>query len=127
VSYWSQSSPCSVAGFGVGVVAALMGVAGGELLVPIITVLFAVDVKLAGSLTLLVSLPTMLVGFARYSRSAAFSVLRRHARFVVSMTAGSVAGAVVGGLLLGVVPAAVIEPLIVALLVISAVKVWRHA
>lgn len=123
----AQAVVGAIAGFGVGVVAALMGVAGGELLVPIITVLFAVDVKLAGSLTLLVSLPTMLVGFARYSRSAAFSVLGRHARFVVAMTAGSVAGTVVGGLLLGVVPAAVIEPLIVALLIVSAVKVWRHA
>ena len=66
---------------------------------------------------LLVSLPTMPVGSARYSRSAALSVLCRHARFVVAMTAGSV----VGRLLLGVVPAA-IEPLIVALLLVSAVK-----
>lgn len=123
----AQAVVGAVAGFGVGVVAALMGVAGGELLVPIITVLFAVDVKLAGSLTLVVSLPTMLVGFARYSRSAAFVVLRQNARFVAAMTVGSVAGTVAGGLLVGVVPAAVIEPLIVALLLISAAKVWRHA
>lgn len=89
--------------------------------------LFAVDVKLAGSLTLPVSLPTMVVAFARYSRSQAFGVLRRHARFVVAMTTGSVAGAVVGGLLLGAVSEAVIAPLLVALLLISAVKVWRDA
>lgn len=116
-----------VAGFGIGLVAALMGVAGGELLVPVITVLFAVDVKLAGSLSLLVSLPTMLVGLARYSRAAAFAVLRQDAGFVVTMAAGSVAGSVAGGLLLGVVPAGVIEPLVVALLLVSAGKVWRHA
>jgi uncharacterized membrane protein YfcA len=116
-----------VAGFGIGVVAALMGVAGGELLVPVITVLFAVDVKLAGSLSLLVSLPTMLVGFARYSRSQAFSVLRESGRFVAAMASGSIAGAVAGGVLLGVVPTAVLVPAVVVLLVISAVKVWRHA
>jgi len=41
-----------VAGFGIGVVAAVMGVAGGELLIPTITLLYAVDVKLAGGLPL---------------------------------------------------------------------------
>jgi hypothetical protein len=32
-----------------------------------------------------------------------------------------------GGLLVGVVPTAVIVPLVVVLLLVSAVKVWRHA
>jgi uncharacterized protein len=64
------------------------GVAGGEMLVPVITVLFAVDVKLAGSLSLIMSLPTMLVGFARYSRSQAFSVLRDNGRFVSGWRSG---------------------------------------
>ncbi|MFD3328550.1 sulfite exporter TauE/SafE family protein [Streptomyces sp. NPDC058701] len=54
-----------VAGFGIGVVAAIMGVAGGELLIPTIVLLFGMDIKTAGSLSLLVSLPTMLVAFAR--------------------------------------------------------------
>ena len=43
------------------------------------------------------------------------------------MTAGSVVGSVAGGLLLGVVPEGVLVPLIAALLVYSAAKVWRHA
>ena len=33
--------------------------------------LFGADIKLAGSLSLAVSLPTMIVGFARYSRDQA--------------------------------------------------------
>jgi hypothetical protein len=53
------------AGFVIGVVASLLGVAGGELLIPTLILLFGADVKLAGSLSLAVSLPTMLVGFAR--------------------------------------------------------------
>ena len=116
-----------VAGFGIGVVAALMGVAGGELLIPTLVLLFAADVKLAGSLSLLVSLPTMLVAFFRYSRDRAFVVLASNKRFVAAMAAGSVTGSVVGGLLLGVVPELVLVPLLVALLLFSAVKVWRHA
>jgi uncharacterized membrane protein YfcA len=53
-------------------------------------------------------------------------VLRQHARSVVAMTASSAAGTVAGGLPLGTVPTAVIEPLIVVLLILSAAKVWRH-
>jgi uncharacterized membrane protein YfcA len=116
-----------VAGFGIGMVAALLGAAGGELLIPTFVLLYAVDTKLAGSLSLLVSLPTMLVAFFRYSRDQAFAVLGENRRFVIAMAAGSVAGAVVGGLLLGVVPGAVLVPLLSALLLYSAVKVWSHA
>jgi uncharacterized membrane protein YfcA len=116
-----------VAGFGVGMVAALLGVAGGELLIPTFVLLYGVDTKLAGSLSLLVSLPTMVVAFFRYSRDQAFAVLSENKPFVVSMAAGSVAGSVVGGLLLGVVSEAVLVPLLALLLVYSAAKVWRHA
>lgn len=115
-----------VAGVGIGVVAALMGVAGGELLIPTIVLLYAVDFKLAGSLSLVVSLPTMLVAFARYSRDASFTVLRANARFVGIMAVGSVTGTVTGGMLLGVVPQAVLVPLLVVLLLASSVKVWHH-
>lgn len=126
------SSPAQLAagvvvGFGIGVVAALMGVAGGELLIPTFVLLFAVDTKLAGSLSLLVSLPTMLVAFLRYSRDQAFAVIARNRRFVLAMAAGSVAGSIAGGLLLGVVAELVLVPLLVTLLLYSAVKVWRHS
>lgn len=67
-----------VAGFGIGVVAALLGVAGGELLIPTIVPLFGLDMKLAGSLSLVVSLPTMIVGFARFSRSDSLPCLNRN-------------------------------------------------
>ncbi|PND54518.1 permease [Mycobacterium sp. ENV421] len=116
-----------VAGVLIGIVAALMGVAGGELLIPAIVLLFAVDIKLAGSLSLIVSLPTMLVAFARYSQDQSFAVLRLNTRFVLVMAAGSITGTLVGGLLLGHVPSLVLIPLLAALLMLSAVKVWRHA
>ena len=115
-----------VAGFGIGVIAALMGVAGGELLIPTLMLLFGVPLKLAGSLSLAVSLPTMLMGFARYSRDRSFSVIGRHAGFAVAMAAGSIAGTFLGGRLLGVVPTGVLLPLLGAILLVSAWKVWRH-
>ena len=62
-----------------------MGVAGGELLIPTIVLLYGVDIKIAGSLSLIVSLPTMLVAFARYSRDNSFQALRDNKAFVVAM------------------------------------------
>lgn len=114
------------AGVVIGVVAALMGVAGGELLIPTIVLLYAVDIKVAGSLSLAVSLPTMLVAFVRYSRDQSFTVLAANKTFLVAMAAGSIAGTIVGGLLLGVVPSIVLIPLLAVLLLLSSVKVWQH-
>ena len=117
----------TIVGFGIGVVASLMGVAGGELLIPTIVLLFGADIKLAGSLSLAVSLPTMVVGFTRYSRDQSFAVIRAERRFLVAMAVGSLFGAFLGGRLLGIVPAGVLLPLLAAVLVVSAAKVWRHA
>jgi uncharacterized protein len=115
------------AGIAIGVVAALMGVAGGELLIPTIVILYGVDVKIAGSLALAVSLPTMLVAFARYRRDAGFRVVRDNARFAVAMVLGSIAGAVLGSLLLGLVPDAVLVPALALILLASPEKVWQHS
>lgn len=104
-----------------------MGVAGGELLIPTIVLLFGADIRLAGSLSLAVSLPTMIVGFTRYSRDQSFSVLRTERRFVAFMVAGSLLGAFIGSQLLGVIPTNILLPLLAGILLLSAVKVWNHA
>lgn len=114
------------AGFVIGIVASIMGVAGGELLIPTLVLLFGVDIKLAGSLSLAISSPTMIVGFARYSRDNSFGVLGVNKSFVAFMAFGSVVGTFIGGRLLGLVPDYVLLPALAAILVISAWKVWRH-
>lgn len=116
-----------VAGFLIGAAASLLGVAGGELLIPTLVLLFGADIKLAGSLSLAVSLPTMLVGFTRYSRDQSFSAIGRNRAFLLLMAAGSIVGTFIGGQLLGIVPSGVLLPLLALILVISAYKVWRHA
>jgi uncharacterized membrane protein YfcA len=115
-----------VAGSLIGLVAALMGVAGGELLIPTIVLLYGTDIKIAGSLSLAVSLPTMLVAFARFSRDRSFSVLGQNKPFLITMTLGSITGTLIGGLLLGLVPSLVLIPLLVLLLLLSSIKVWNH-
>ena len=121
-----QAVAGTVAGLAIGGVAAVMGVAGGELFIPTIVLVYGLDIQLAGSLSLAVSLPTMLVAFARYRQDQSFVVLTSNRRFVAVMTLGSIVGTVGGGLLLGVVPQAVIVPGLATLLVLSAVSVWRH-
>ncbi|KWR85191.1 sulfite exporter TauE/SafE family protein [Pseudomonas sp. PI1] len=116
-----------IVGFGIGVVAALMGVAGGELLIPTIVLLFGADIKLAGSLSLAVSLPTMIVGFTRYSRDQSFSIIRAQLPFILIMAVGSILGTFIGGQLLGLIPTGYLLPLLAAILLISSVKVWRHS
>lgn len=122
---------CSIASDGakdgkIGVVASLLGVAGGELLIPTRVLLFGANIKLAGSLSLAVSLPTMLVGFTRYSRDSSFAVLGRNKSFVLTMVIGSIVGTFIGGRLLGIVPGAILLPLLSTILILSAVKIWRH-
>jgi uncharacterized membrane protein YfcA len=114
------------AGVGIGFVAALLGVAGGELIIPTLVLLYGIDIKLAGSLSLCISLPTMLVAFARYSQSGAFAVLHRESRFLLWMTLGSLVGTALGGRLLGWFSADVLIALLGGILLVSAYKVFRH-
>ncbi len=115
-----------VAGLIVGVVAALLGVAGGELLIPTIVLLYGLDIKLAGSLSLMVSLPTMIVGFARYTRADAFKVLSEEKPLMGWMVAGSILGAALGGMLLGMVPTGWLMGLLGIVLLVSAIKTFQH-
>ena len=68
----------------------------------------------------------MLVSFARYSRDSSFSVLGAKRSFLFIMAAGSLFGTWIGGMLLGIVSESVLIPLLVLLLVLSAIKVWKH-
>jgi hypothetical protein len=104
-----------------------MGVAGGEFIIPTLVLLYGLDAKLAGSLSLAISLPTMITGFVRYSQDRSFAVLKANSSFVVVMGTGSVLGALCGGLLLAVVPTGYLLPALALVLVISAIRIWRHA
>ena len=115
------------AGLLIGAVAALLGVAGGELLIPTFVLLYGVDIRLAGSLSLAVSLPTMIVGLIRYRAAEAFTVLSRERCLFTWMSLGSIGGAAIGGLLLDIVSPRALTLLLGVVLAISAAKVFRRA
>jgi len=50
----------------------------------------------------------------------------RNRWFVVVMAVGSIVGSFIGAKLLGIVPGALLLPALAVILLISAVKVWRH-
>lgn len=115
-----------IAGIVIGSVASLLGVAGGELLIPTITILYGVDLKLAGSLSLAVSLPTIIVGFFRYAQSQAFVVFQEQKGLFIALALGSVVGVAIGAALLGAVASELLVLLLVGILLLSAYKSFRE-
>lgn len=125
-AFWAKLVAGVLAGFVIGTVAALLGVAGGELLIPTIVILYGLDIKTAGSLSLAISLPTMIVGFARYSQSNAFAVLKDEKKLFLFMTIGSILGAMIGAMLVGIFPAKWLMAILGVMLLISAYKTFKH-
>lgn len=113
-------------GIGIGLVSSLLGVAGGELIVPSFLFAFGVPVKVAGTASLVVSLPTVAVGIVRWARRGAFADRTALRDTVLPMAVGSVIGAVIGGLLVGVVAAEVLKLGLGVVLIVSAIRVFRH-
>jgi uncharacterized protein len=112
-------------GLGIGLVSSLLGVAGGELIIPILLFAFGADIRAAGTASLLISLPTVAVGVLRHRRLGAFDERLDLTQTVAPMGIGSAVGAVAGGLLVGLVPAAALKLILGVILIISAVRIFR--
>jgi uncharacterized protein len=116
-----------VFGLAIGLVSSLLGVAGGEIIIPTLVFAFGADIKTAGTASLLVSLPTVLVGVVKYASRGAFTDRTALSNTVAPMGVGSVLGAVVGGMLVGVVPASVLKVSLGIILNVSAFRVFHTA
>ena len=113
-------------GLGIGLVSSLLGVAGGELIIPTLVFMFGADVKTAGTASLLVSLPTMMIGIVHYSQRGGYSHRADITGTIVPMSVGSVIGALIGGLLVGVVPQSVLKVALGFILIVSAIRIFRN-
>src|SRR5918993_3616963 len=60
-------------GLAIGMVSSLLGVAGGELIIPTLVFIFGAGIKTAGTASLLISLPTVAVGGFSHSRLGSFA------------------------------------------------------
>jgi uncharacterized protein len=115
----------TLAGLGIGAVSTLLGVAGGELIIPTLVLAFGVPIKAAGTLSLLISMPTMLVGLVRHGALGGFRGAAGVARVVMPMGAGTVVGSAAGALLVVLVPAGAIKVVLGAALIASALRVFK--
>jgi len=114
-------------GLAIGLVSSLLGVAGGELIIPTFLFAFGADIKTAGTASLIVSLPTILVGVARHARAGAYRSRAVMTTLVAPMGAGSIVGAGVGAALVGWAPVALLKAALGTILAVSSVKMFRHA
>jgi uncharacterized membrane protein YfcA len=114
-------------GLAIGMVSSLLGVAGGELIIPTLVFVYGADIKTAGTASLIISLPTVLVGILRYAGRGAYKERRDFTETIAPMGVGSVIGAVVGGLLVGIIAQAVLKVGLGLILIISAYRIFSHA
>ena len=111
-------------GLAIGLVSSLLGVAGGELIIPTMVFAFGADIKTAGTASLMISLPTVAVGLIRYSNRGAFADRLPLVETVGLLGVGSILGALIGGMLVGVIPERVLKLALGLILNWSALKIF---
>lgn len=114
-------------GTGIEVFSSLLGVAGGELLIPTLLLVFGLNVRLAGTGSVLVSLPTVLTGLWRWRAGGGFRQRSDLTGVVAPMALGSVFGALLGGVLLAYAPTGALKFVLGVVLLLSAAKSLRDA
>jgi uncharacterized membrane protein YfcA len=113
-------------GLAIGIISSLLGVAGGEIIIPTLIFGFGVDIKTAGTSSLLISFPTVLVGLWRYTYQGAFQDRTPLQETVIPMGLGSTIGAIIGGMVVGIVSQRLLKFLLGIVLIISAIRVFFH-
>jgi uncharacterized membrane protein YfcA len=113
-------------GIGVGLVSSILGVAGGELLIPALVLIFGADIKVAGSASILISIGVVLIGLWRFWLAGTFPTGRGVQRITTAMAAGSIIGATLGGLAVAYAPVAFLKVLLGCVLLAAAGKTFTH-
>jgi uncharacterized protein len=113
----------ALVGFVIAALSGALGVAGGEMRIPALMYLFALPVKEAGTISLLVSVPTVAAGSFAYHRLG--HLPKRVLLLAVLMGAGSVLGVLLGAALLPLVDKHTVKGLLgVILLLATACLSW---
>jgi uncharacterized protein len=107
----------------IGLVSSILGVAGGELLIPTMMFIFGADIKTAGTASIVISVCVVTSGLWRYWRSGAMETKLGARRIVSAMSAGSLIGAALGGLAVAFAPVGAIKAILGFALIAAAAKV----
>jgi uncharacterized membrane protein YfcA len=109
-------------GLGIGLVSSVLGVAGGELLIPTLIFIFGADIKTAGSASIMISLVVVVMGLWRHWRLGVFPHGRGVQRIAGAMSAGSIIGAIIGGIAVAYAPVMLLKLLLGCVLIAAAIK-----
>ena len=134
-STWTLFAPDSpwrvpaavVAGLLVGAISSLLGVAGGEFIIPILIFIFGADIKTAGTVSVLISIPIVLTGVTRHWLTGHYRSQSMLTYLVLPMCIGSLLGAMVGGYLAAWAPTDALRLVLAAILAASAIKLWSKS
>jgi uncharacterized membrane protein YfcA len=107
----------AVIGFAIAAVSGSLGVAGGEMRIPALMYLFAVPIKLAGTISLVVSIPTVAASAVAYRSMG--HIPNRVLAIASIMGAGSLIGVFIGAALLPYVDKHVLKGILGAILLLA--------
>lgn len=116
-----------LAGLLVGSISSMLGVAGGEFIIPILIFAFGADIKTAGTASVLISVPIVLAGIARHWLTGHYRSRTMLQNLVLPMSLGSVAGAVAGGYVSAWVSTDALRIVLAAILAASSFKLWSSS
>lgn len=111
-----------VCGLLVGAVSSLLGVAGGEFIIPILIFIFGADIATAGTASVLISLPIVLTGIARHWLAGHYRSRTMLQYLVLPMSIGSLVGAAAGGYLAAWAPTDALRVTLALILAVSSIK-----
>lgn len=85
-------------GFLIGILCGFLGIAGGEFRIPALLLIFGFPIKIAGTANLLISIPTVLIGFIKHSNLGHVDKKSMTISFIMGIF--SIIGAFIGGALI---------------------------
>lgn len=117
---WVEIALAVLVGIVIGVISGALGVAGGEFRIPALIYLFSFDIVVAGTTSLLVSIPTVAMGFTKHHRMGHTN--QTATVIAVIMGIGSILGALIGASYAGVVEEDILKVLLGAILILATVR-----
>lgn len=113
----SQFLLAAILGFVIAAVSAVLGVAGGEMRIPALMYLFSMSIKEAGTISLIISIPTVAAGAVTYRRLG--HVPNRVFLIAMLMALGSLVGVLIGTSLLPLVDRHVLKGALGSILLLA--------
>lgn len=111
-------------GLAIGIVSGLLGVAGGEYRIPVLMYIFSLDIVLAGTASLFVSIPTVASGFLKHQTMGHMNRNTTIIAFVMGL--GSILGAFIGASYVGAIEKGLLKMLLAVILILATVRMFTN-